>query len=110
MCFRCEPYSNLTSEDATILVLPFFHMFGMLIQLLGIISSMKVVFMAKFKPEVFLQSIQDYKVTKLFLVPPLVLFLAKSPLVENYDMSSIQDIMVGAAPTGKELQEDAARR
>lgn len=37
------------------------------------------------------------------MVPPLMLFLAKSPLVDRYDLSSIKDIMCGAAPCGKDL-------
>jgi 4-coumarate--CoA ligase len=41
-------------------------------------------------------------------VPPIVLAIAKNPIVKNYDLSSIKMVMSGAAPLGKEL-EDAFR-
>ena len=39
------------------------------------------------------------------LVPPQVLFLVKSPLVKNYDLSHVRELTVGAAPTSRELTE-----
>jgi acyl-CoA synthetase (AMP-forming)/AMP-acid ligase II len=44
------------------------------------------------------------------LVPPLVLALGKSPLVDNYDLSSLRMISSGAAPLGPELQTLVAKR
>lgn len=37
-----------------------------------------------------------------FLVPPLMVFLAKDPIVDNYDLSSLMMIFCGAAPLSKE--------
>ena len=39
----------------------------------------------------------------LYLVPPIITFLAKHPSVKNYDLTSIDTIISGAAPLGKEL-------
>ncbi len=41
-------------------------------------------------------------------VPPIVLAMAKNPIVLNYDLSSLRMMQSGAAPLGKEL-EDAFR-
>lgn len=70
----------------------------------------KTIIMTKFKPETFLATISSYKVNVLFLVPPIALFLAKSPLLEKYDTSSLMDIYCGAAPLCTELQSLAERR
>ena len=43
------------------------------------------------------------------IVPPLVLFLAKHPLVDKFDLSSLVEVTSGAAPLGKEM-EDAVRK
>lgn len=72
--------------------------------------GMKAVILNKFKPDTFLDSIEKYKPTKLFAVPPMVLFLTKSPLVDNYDISSVRDLVVGGAPLGKDLQVEASKR
>lgn len=39
----------------------------------------------------------------LYLVPPVILFLAKHPSVKNYDLTSIDTIISGAAPLGEKL-------
>lgn len=39
------------------------------------------------------------------IVPPLALFLLKSPLVDKYDLSSLKDIGCGAAPFGRQMCE-----
>jgi acyl-CoA synthetase (AMP-forming)/AMP-acid ligase II len=44
------------------------------------------------------------------LVPPIVLFLAKHPMVDEYDLSKLEEIFSGAAPLGKDLSELVKQR
>lgn len=44
------------------------------------------------------------QITDVPIVPPLVLFLAKHPLVDKFDLSSMVRVSSGAAPLGKELE------
>lgn len=44
------------------------------------------------------------QITDVPIVPPLVLFLAKHPLVDKFDLSSMIRVSSGAAPLGKELE------
>ena len=44
------------------------------------------------------------------LVPPLVLFLAKHPLVDKFDLSSLMVLSSGAAPLGRDLELNVAKR
>ena len=48
------------------------------------------VHLEKFEPELFLSSIQKHKVTNISIVPPVALLLAKHPMVDNYDLSSLK--------------------
>ena len=43
-------------------------------------------------------------------MPSTVLFLAKSPLVDQYDLSSLKDVTSGAAPLGEELSKSLKER
>ena len=43
-------------------------------------------------------------------MPPIVTFLAKHPLVANYDLTSIDTIISGAAPLGEELTHAVRER
>jgi acyl-CoA synthetase (AMP-forming)/AMP-acid ligase II len=54
--------------------------------------------------------LQDYRVTLGFVVPPLVLALAKHPLVDRFDLSALRFLNSGAAPLGAELEQACGRR
>ena len=43
-------------------------------------------------------------------MPSTVLFLAKSPLVDQFDLSSLKDVTSGAAPLGEELSKALTQR
>ncbi|KAG0245816.1 hypothetical protein B0O80DRAFT_446073 [Mortierella sp. GBAus27b] len=93
-------------ENFTLSVIPMYHLYGLQFHLIaGIHYGIPHVVLQRFQPESFLQAIQDYKVRSMNLVPPQVLFLVKSPLVENYDLSSVSQLTVGAAPCSRELTE-----
>ena len=59
--------------------------------------------MSAFDLKKFCGIIQDHKITYTFVAPPVVLHLAKSPIVDEYDLSSLRMITSGAAPLTKEL-------
>ncbi len=92
-------------------VLPFFHIYGMtVIMNLALREGATIVTMPRFDLEQFLELHQKHQVTHSFVVPPIVLALAKHPLVDKYDLSSIEILMSGAAPLSPELAEAAAKR
>jgi len=66
--------------------------------------------MPKFEPDRFLKAIQDYKITQAPVVPPIIVFLTKHPMVEQYDLSSLRSILSGAAPLDAHLQAAVAER
>lgn len=98
-------FGCIRSGDVLIGVAPCFHILGLLVKLASLFYKAKLVVMEKFKPDVFLQTIVDYKVNRLIMVPSLAVFLAKSPLVLQYDLSSIKDMVCGASALGKDVQQ-----
>jgi acyl-CoA synthetase (AMP-forming)/AMP-acid ligase II len=91
--------------------LPFFHVFGMQATMnRPLRDGACCVVMRRFDLAEFLQNIERYRVTQLSVVPPIVLALAKSPLVEQYDLSSLRRINCGAAPLDPALQQAAGAR
>lgn len=70
----------------------------------------KLVIMPAFDLQRFLELIQQYKVTRSFIVPPIITALVKHPLVDKYDLSSLQTLISGAAPLGADVQEACMRR
>lgn len=103
------PNFNITVEDTLMCVLPMFHIYSLnSILLCGLRVGATLVIMPKFELPKLLDLIQRHKVTMGPFVPPIVLAIAKNPIVENYDLSSMRMVMSGAAPLGREL-EDAFR-
>lgn len=104
-----NPNLYMHSDDVLMCVLPLFHIYSLnSILLCGLRAGSAILIMQKFSIVPFLELIQKYKVTIGPFVPPIVLEIAKSPVVDNYDLSSVRTVMSGAAPLGKEL-EDAVR-
>ena len=98
-------------DDVLIGVLPFFHISGMTVILnLGLRSGATTVTMPRFDLPQFLGAIQEHKVTRAYVVPPIALALAKHPLIDEYDLSSLKLIFSGAAPLGAELEEAVSKR
>ncbi|XP_053661541.1 uncharacterized protein LOC128710510 [Anopheles marshallii] len=85
-------------------VIPWFHAFGCLTLINVISNKLKLVFLPKFEEGLFLSCIENYRCSFVFVVPPLMVFLAKHPLVDNYDLSSIDTLLCGAAPLSKETE------
>jgi len=91
-------------------VLPFFHIFGMFTFMIAPIARrISVVVLSHFEFVQYLEMIQKYKPTTLQCVPPMVLALAKHPLVKKYDLSSVKDIICAAAPLSKDTEDEVRK-
>ena len=92
-------------------ILPFYHIYGMTAVMCNALrAGATVVTMPRFELEQFLDLIQKHKITTAYLVPPLVLALAKHPVVDRYDLSTLDDIMSGAAPLPESVATTCATR
>ncbi len=108
---QVKPVLGVGQDDVLIGVLPFFHIYGMtVIMNLGLHRGATIVTMPRFDLEQFLGLLQDHRVTRAYLVPPIVLALAKHPMVDGFDLSSLRVIFSGAAPLDAELAEAAGQR
>ncbi|XP_028800203.1 4-coumarate--CoA ligase 2-like isoform X2 [Neltuma alba] len=104
-----NPNLYLKAEDVLLCVLPLFHIFSLnSVLLCALRTGSAVLLMHKFEIGALLELTQRHKVSVAMVVPPLVLALAKNPMVADFDLSSIRLVLSGAAPLGKEL-EDALR-
>ncbi len=108
---QAEPLFDLREREVALSFLPFFHIYGMQVLMnLSMSFGGTVITMPRFDLQQALELVQEHKVTRFFAVPPVVLALAKHPLVEQYDLSSLLQVFSGAAPLGAELGAEAAAR
>jgi acyl-CoA synthetase (AMP-forming)/AMP-acid ligase II len=98
-------------NDRMLGVLPFFHIYGLqgLVQQ-PLYRGIELVVMPAFNLEVFLKAIQHHKITFVYVAPPVIVRLARDPLVAKYDLSTLRMITSGAAPLTKELVDTVHKR
>ncbi|CAD5214321.1 unnamed protein product [Bursaphelenchus xylophilus] len=83
--------------------LPLYHMYGFGFLWINILNGAQTVILKKYNPEIFFRVIQEYKVRFVAIVPPILVFMANSEIMNNYDISSLEYITSSAAPVGLEL-------
>jgi acyl-CoA synthetase (AMP-forming)/AMP-acid ligase II len=106
-----EPVLTIEDDDVVVAVLPFFHIYGMEVLMNGVLfNGVRGVTMPRFDLEQFLSIVQHQGVTRAYLVPPIILALAKHPIVDRYDLSSLRQVFSGAAPLSAELAAAARAR
>ncbi|MFN3219789.1 MAG: AMP-binding protein [Acidimicrobiales bacterium] len=108
---QCDGVLSYEERHSGLAVLPFFHIYGMQILMNGLLSNgCTVVTMPRFDLVGALGLIQEHRLTHFYAVPPMILALAKQPIIDDYDLSSLELVLSGAAPLGAELAEEAAAR
>ncbi len=93
-----------SGKDKILGVLPFFHIYG----LTGLVHQplhrgIELVVMPAFDLKKFLEAVQKHKITFIYVAPPVIVRLARDPMVSKYDLSSVRMITSGAAPLTQEL-------
>jgi acyl-CoA synthetase (AMP-forming)/AMP-acid ligase II len=102
---------DVDADDVVIAFLPFFHIYGMTVLLNAVLRARaRLVMMPSFDLEEFLGHIQDHKVTVAFIAPPVAVALAKHPLVDKYNTSTLRAVLSGAAPLDEDLGHAVADR
>lgn len=64
----------------------------------------------RFDLEEYCKAVQEHKPERTHLVPPICLGLAKHPMIDKYDMSSLHCIISAAAPLPHDVEEGVKQR
>jgi acyl-CoA synthetase (AMP-forming)/AMP-acid ligase II len=103
--------SDMGPDEVAIAVLPFFHIYGMQVLMnCALQTGATIITMPRFDLEQFLSLHQTYGVTRSFVAPPIVVALAKHPIVDNYNLTALKQVFSGAAPLSAELALEAGAR
>ena len=90
--------------EMTVAFLPFFHIYGMNVLInLFLAGGAGLVTMPRFDLAAFLTHVQTHAMRLVLIAPPVAVALAKHPLVDQFDIRSVQVIMSGAAPLGGDV-------
>ncbi|MGZ4809316.1 MAG: AMP-binding protein, partial [Thermoanaerobaculia bacterium] len=108
---QCASLFDVSERDTTLAVLPFFHIYGLVVIMnMGLYVGATSVTMPRFDLKECLKAIETHRITYAFIVPPIMLALAKSPIVDNYDLRSLRALFSGAAPLSEHIAKAASDR
>lgn len=92
--------------DKLLACLPFFHIFGLTSILHHTVrTGFLTLVMAQFEIQRWCQIVETHRVTFSYIVPPIMVLLAKHPAVDKYNLGSLRMLNSGAAPLTKDLIE-----
>lgn len=101
----------ITADDVLAAVLPFFHIYGFTIILnSGLLAGATVVTLPRFEVGSYLRALAEYRVTRAYFAPPMVLALANAAEAAGYDLTSLRYALCGAAPLDVDITRRAEAR
>lgn len=103
-CFQIRQLSPSTLKRI-LAVLPLFHITGLVHQLhLPILLNANVYMLPAYSMDAMLQTVQDYKLEEMLLVPPILIRMVREQeTLKKYDLSSLKRFSSGAAPLSAEI-------
>ncbi|ROT36328.1 4-coumarate-CoA ligase [Sodiomyces alkalinus F11] len=112
MRYAKKPYPfEARPQERWLGFLPLYHAYGQLYTILMAIKlHVPISIMKEFRYEDFLFTIGRHRITSLQIAPPILVMLSKRPETARYDLSSVKDVLCGAAPLSRELQNECQRR
>lgn len=95
---------EVTSTDRSLLILPLFHVNGIVLSVLTpLLAGGSVVIADRFNPKTFFATIETVRPTFFSAVPTIYSMLAALPAEVEPDTSSVRFAVCGAAPASAEL-------
>ena len=108
---QLQPLTCLGPGETLTAVIPFFHSYGLTALLCSALRGRsRLIIMPAFDLGEFLANIQNYRCTQAYIAPPVAVALAKHPIVESFDLSSLHTLTSAAAPLDEELAKAVAAR
>ncbi|WP_329137698.1 AMP-binding protein [Streptomyces sp. NBC_01476] len=101
----------LVQGEKVLAVPPFHHAFGLIMTLnASLLQGATLVTMERFDPEAYLRAIQEHRISRLYIVPTIAVLLARSPLVDRFDLSSLRSAVSGGAALDPEVARQVRDR
>ena len=97
-------------DDVSLYTVPLFHVNSWGTPHVATLAGARHVMIKKFDPVSVLELVQNERVTRLQMVPTMLIALINHPEFGKYDVSSVREVMMGGAPTNTALVEQVERK
>jgi acyl-CoA synthetase (AMP-forming)/AMP-acid ligase II len=104
MCDMTRAGLGITAVDHSLLILPLFHVNGIVVGTLApLLAGGRVTVAGRFSPKTFFGLVERIRPTYFSAVPAIYAMLTSMPEAETADTSSLRLVVCGAAPMPAEL-------
>ena len=104
MCDMTRAGLGITAVDHSLLILPLFHVNGIVVgTLTPLVAGGRVTVAGRFSPKTFFGLVERIRPTYFSAVPAIYAMLTSMPDAETADTSSLRLVVCGAAPMPAEL-------
>ncbi len=97
------PWMNSEKGESIMLAMPYGHIAGVGGTLLAVHAGQEMIILSEFEPGAVLDTIEKFRIRRLFIVPAAIKILLEHPRAANTDFSSIKTLSYGASPIPLEL-------
>ncbi|KAG7011356.1 4-coumarate--CoA ligase-like 6 [Cucurbita argyrosperma subsp. argyrosperma] len=106
--FEASQYEYLTTENVYLAAIPMFHVYGLSIFVMGLLSlGSSIVVMSKFDVKEVVVAIDRFKVTHFPVVPPIMIVMARTAVkFGGHKFRSLKQVSCGAASLSKKIIGD----
>jgi acyl-CoA synthetase (AMP-forming)/AMP-acid ligase II len=98
---------DLTPDSVNMVAMPLYHIAGCALAVGVVYAGIPAVIVREPDPVAIARAIEAHRVTHVFLVPALLLFMQQIPQVREADMSSLRLLLYGASPISDEVLRGA---
>ncbi len=89
---------RMTERDHCLIFLPLSHAYGAALMDHALSTGATAVLMERFNPRECVQLIEQHRITRFSVVPPILMALVAWQDLRKYDLSSVRYVMSAAAP------------
>jgi len=97
-CYNINLGNRARFGDSYIIISPMYHAVSPAHLFARVYMGNKCIILERWDVKVFLETIEEEKITHIFLVPAMIIFALEYPEIRKYDLSSLSLLIYGGAP------------
>ncbi|KAL4915860.1 hypothetical protein BDW62DRAFT_203312 [Aspergillus aurantiobrunneus] len=99
-----ESYAKSGRNEIAVAAIPLTHGYGLALGHIMVYRGDSFIIIPRFDMQLMLKTVSQYRVERLYVVPPILAALAANPfLLDLYDISSIKSTVTGAAALDRKV-------